>query len=68
MGLINLKYIDQIYESRKVISERYDQNLKNLKVTAPLWFTNASLNYAYYPLIFESKELLIKLHGIFKTV
>jgi len=60
MGLVNLKYIDRIHESRKSISERYNENLKNLKVTVPLWYKNASMNYAYYPVIFESKDLMLK--------
>lgn len=71
MGLTNLGYIRDIHLKRKILTERYDRNLKNLKAHKPLWRKEASLNYAYYSLIFESEELMLKcvdelnLHEIF---
>lgn len=60
MGLTNLKYIDNIHDSRKKISERYDEKLKNFKAIKPLWDKNSTKNYAYYPVVVENEELLHK--------
>lgn len=59
-GLANLKYIDKIIEKRKFLTDVYDQKLKNLKAFKPLWHPLANLNYAYYPIVLESEELLLK--------
>lgn len=60
MGLLNLNYIDKILENRKNITERYDEKLKNFKATKPVWHKNSNSNFAYYPVILESEELLLK--------
>lgn len=60
MGLTNLKHIVSIHQSRKAITERYDEKLKNLQAAKPEWHKNASLNYAYYPVIFNDHELMIR--------
>ena len=60
MGLANLKYIEYINKKRKEITKRYDEKLKNLKAVRPIWNKNSENNYSYYPIIFESEELLIK--------
>ena len=59
MGLINLKYLSSIHNKRKEITNRYNKNLKSLNARKPTWNKNASLNYAYYPIIFENEEKLI---------
>ncbi|AZA91998.1 DegT/DnrJ/EryC1/StrS family aminotransferase [Chryseobacterium sp. G0162] len=61
MGLANLKYITQIHEKRKALSELYDEKLKTLKAVKPLWHAKATENYPYYPIVLESEELLLKL-------
>lgn len=61
MGLANLRFIQDVHEKRKLLTERYDKGLKNLKATKPLWHSNATLNYAYYPVILETEELLLKI-------
>ena len=61
MGLVNLKYISKIYEKRKALAELYDQKLKGLKHSKPLWHNQANDNHCYYPVILESEELLLKL-------
>lgn len=58
MGLANLKYIDAIHEKRKQLTERYDRNLRNLRAKKPVWKSEASINYAYYPLVFENEDLM----------
>lgn len=60
MGLVNLKYIEAIHNKRKEISERYDEKLKGLKAVRPKWHKDSAQNYAYYPVVFESEELLLK--------
>src|SRR5690606_24641117 len=61
MGLVNLKHIKNIHEKRKKLTECYDKKLRDLKAVKPLWHKEANLNYAYYPIILESEELLLKI-------
>ncbi|WP_277110338.1 DegT/DnrJ/EryC1/StrS family aminotransferase [Chryseobacterium taklimakanense] len=71
MGLANLKFVEDIHEKRKSITQRYDEKLKNLKAVRPVWHKESENNFAYYPLVFESEELMVKcaehlkLHEIF---
>ncbi|WP_028120939.1 DegT/DnrJ/EryC1/StrS family aminotransferase [Epilithonimonas tenax] len=71
MGLANLKYIDSIHRKRKEITERYDEKLKNLKASRPLWHSASENNFSYYPIVFDSEELMLniianlKLHEIY---
>jgi dTDP-4-amino-4,6-dideoxygalactose transaminase len=60
MGLANIKYIDEIYQKRKLLSERYDAKLRNLKARKPIWKSGATINYAYYALIFDNEDLMHK--------
>lgn len=59
MGLANLKYVPTIIAKRKALSEKYMANLKNLKGYFPVWHTHSSPNYAYFPIILDSEELLL---------
>jgi dTDP-4-amino-4,6-dideoxygalactose transaminase len=71
MGLVNLTYIDEIITKRKKLTDQYLLKLKNFKAVVPQWNENATKNYAYFPIILESEELLLKCidllkaHGIF---
>ncbi|UFK97091.1 DegT/DnrJ/EryC1/StrS family aminotransferase [Kaistella faecalis] len=71
MGLANLKYLDVIHQKRKELTERYDEKLKNLKARRPIWHAASENNFAYYPLVFDSEEMmlqcieLLKLNEIF---
>ena len=60
LGLANLKYIQDIHDQRKLLTERYDEKLVNFRAYKPEWHKEATLNYSYYPLVFESEELLLK--------
>ena len=60
MGLANLKYIDEISKKRKLLTQRYDEKLKTLKATRPIWNKDSENNGAYYPIVFESEELMLK--------
>ena len=61
MGLTNLKHTEAIHNQRKKLSECYDKNLKNLKARKVAWHKDATQNYAYYPVVLESEELLLKI-------
>ncbi len=60
MGLVNLDYIEAIHEKRKLLTESYDLYLKKLNTRKPNWNSEATINYAYYPLVFENEELMLK--------
>ena len=60
MGLCNLPKIEYITENRKKISEVYKNLLKNLSLQYPYFEGNFEYNYAYFPVVFESEELLLK--------
>lgn len=60
MGLANLPHVKKIHAQRKALTERYDKVLRNLKARKPEWQKDASLNYAYYPLVFDTEEQLLK--------
>lgn len=64
MGLINLKYIKDIHHQRQLISERYNEKLLNFKAFRPQWHPEASENFAYYPLVLESEEFLLKVKSL----
>ena len=60
MGLCNLKYIDEILRKRKEQAEYYHFLFSNAKIRKQLIYPNCEYNYAYYPIVLESEELLIK--------
>lgn len=60
MGLANLKYIEEISKKRKALTARYDEKLKNLKAWRPIWHADSENNAAYYPVIFDTEELMLK--------
>lgn len=59
MGLVNLKYLPAIHDKRKQLTERYYQNLKETGLFMPLWHPDASRNYAYLPVVFDSEDLAV---------
>lgn len=61
MGLANLKYIKEIHQKRKAITEAYDQGLVNLSHFRPKWHSQASINYAYYPIVVDSEKDLLRI-------
>jgi dTDP-4-amino-4,6-dideoxygalactose transaminase len=60
MGLVNLKYVDQIISLRKMLCEHYDKFLRTFQGVKPTIAPNVKYNYAYYPLIFNDEQLLLK--------
>jgi len=60
MGLVNLNYIDKIHAKRKELTDYYDTKLKNFRAKRPSWHKQATINYAYYPLIFDNEEFMLR--------
>jgi len=58
MGLANLKYIKEVIEERKRVTDLYDELLKGF-VQRPKNVDNLEYNYAYYPVIFNSERDLL---------
>lgn len=59
MGLAILPNIKKIIAKRKSLSELYDEELKDL-VKFPKKMKDLKYNYAYYPVVFDTEEELIK--------
>lgn len=66
MGLANLVHVNDILKRRGELTERYDYMLRNVRAFKPRWHNNATLNYAYYPLVFETKDLALKCFNVLK--
>lgn len=64
MGLVNLNYIQAIHDRRKELTERYNTKLQSLKAYRPVWHSESTENYPYYPLVLESEELLLKIKAV----
>ena len=60
MGLVNFNYIEAIHDKRKLLTDTYIQNLSKVKASIPAWNEMATLNYAYFPLVFESEALMLE--------
>lgn len=61
LGLANLKYFDDVLEDRKSKYFFYKDNLKNLDGIDFQVLKLGEPNYSYFPIIFKSEELLLKI-------
>jgi dTDP-4-amino-4,6-dideoxygalactose transaminase len=61
MGLVNIKYVEEITAKRKAISDHYDHNLKGLRARRPVWHAQSANNYAYYPIIFDDEAMMLEI-------
>jgi dTDP-4-amino-4,6-dideoxygalactose transaminase len=69
MGICNLKYVDENIEKRKLIVERYNQNLKNIDgIKLNLYHDNVTYNYSYFPVVFDQNILLKSRDDIFAAL
>lgn len=59
MGLVNLKYADQLISTRKSLSAHYDKFMKTFQGVKPSIAPDVVYNYAYYPVIFNDEKLLL---------
>lgn len=60
MGLCNLNHADEILEKRKALSLYYMKNLGKLKARFPKLNESLDYNYAYFPVLFDSEELMLR--------
>lgn len=60
MGIVNLNHIDSILHSRKTQSEFYDSMLLKTNVQKPKVAQDILFNHAYYPIVFESNQIMLK--------
>lgn len=61
MGLVNLNYIDEILRKRKELSLYYNKKLEGLNKTTPVLLEGSQFNFAYYPIVLPSEEILEKM-------
>ena len=62
MGLVNLNHLAAILAKRKSDSTRYDQWLLDKGVQRPLIPTGTEYNYSYYPVVFETHDMAMKVY------
>ena len=61
MGLVNLKYADEILAKRKELYLYYTENLERLDKELQLIQKNTEYNYSYLPVLLPSEELIKKI-------
>jgi dTDP-4-amino-4,6-dideoxygalactose transaminase len=61
MGLCNLRYVEEILRVRRALSRHYDDNLRGCPIAKPSIAEGCDYNHAYYPVIFESEEILLSI-------
>jgi dTDP-4-amino-4,6-dideoxygalactose transaminase len=61
MGLSNLPYYESIVHHRRNLTTNYDNFFKNTVPLRDKVQVISSVNYSYYPVIFESEELLLEI-------
>ena len=60
MGLCNLPKFDELMAAREKHSKHYDSLLSKTLITRPEIPANTTYNYAYYSILFESEDILLK--------
>jgi dTDP-4-amino-4,6-dideoxygalactose transaminase len=64
IGRVNIRHFEAIKARRIELAETYDRGLKWGAISPLMPPKNASWNRAYYPVIFESEELLLETMGV----
>ncbi|ATP56090.1 aminotransferase DegT [Pedobacter ginsengisoli] len=60
MGLCNLKEVDEILDKRRLLSFYYWKALSDLEAKYPKLNGNLDYNYAYFPVLFDSEDLMLR--------
>lgn len=60
VGLCNLKYLRQILDKRKQQSLYYNGQLKELNAKRQMIKKDCVYNYAYYPVVLQSEQMVLK--------
>ncbi|MGL4865917.1 MAG: DegT/DnrJ/EryC1/StrS family aminotransferase [Cetobacterium sp.] len=56
MGIVNLRYIDKQIEKRKLITQKYRNDLKNIEgISFIKDLDNVKHNYSYFPIVIDEK-------------
>jgi dTDP-4-amino-4,6-dideoxygalactose transaminase len=63
MGLAVLPYMDKILAERKRVVDFYNFNLDFSKISKIKIRENTEWNYSYYPILFESEDVLLKVEA-----
>lgn len=61
MGLAVFNHIDTIFSERKKVVDLYDNHLNFQKIKKLKIRENTNWNYSYYPVIFKSETILLKI-------
>jgi dTDP-4-amino-4,6-dideoxygalactose transaminase len=64
MGLSVLPYMKMILEARKNVVNKYLSNLNFDRLQTIKIFTDSKWNYSYFPLIFQSEDILLKVQNV----
>ncbi len=67
MGLCVFDDIEHIIAKRKAVSEEYDHHLNLEKLQRPVALPDTQYNYAYYPVVFDSEQTLLKVMAALKA-
>lgn len=61
-GILNLKYIDDVLERRKYISELYKEHLKDETSLSfqKIDLSETEYNYSYFPVLFQNEKALLE--------
>lgn len=57
MGLCNLKYVEEQLKKRGELARYYEERINKLPVLRPKIREQTEYNYAYFPVIFEKKQV-----------
>jgi dTDP-4-amino-4,6-dideoxygalactose transaminase len=60
MGLTILPHLNEILSERKRVSDHYTVALKGLRVKYQRILSGTDYNHAYFPVLFESEQILLK--------
>jgi dTDP-4-amino-4,6-dideoxygalactose transaminase len=61
MGLVNLNYIKEVLDMRKLQSEYYNSKLQNLIHDKPIINKSVDYNYAYYPIVLPDEVITVRI-------
>ena len=67
MGIINLRYIDEILETRKLVSAIYNRDITSPNLRIPKKLRFSDYNFAYFPVVLESENTLLKLKSMLES-
>lgn len=63
VGLSLLPYMDEVIAKRKILCETYDRLFENTTIKKLKLREETGWNYSYYPVIFPTEEILLKVKG-----